>query len=486
SEEELLQLGIADLHPKESLEQVIAEFTAQSRGENPMSAAIPCLRKDGAVFYADVAGANTIIHGRRCTVGFFADVTERKRMEIELTRSENSLRLLLESTDQGIYGIDSEGLCNFINKAALQMLGYSIEEVSGVNMHILIHHSYPDGSPYPVAECPIFQVKETGHGVHVANEVLWRKDGSALPAEYSAYPIKESGKILGAVIAFYDITEQKQMMANMQRASEAAKVATRAKSDFLANMSHELRTPLNAILGFADLLHEGIAGTLNNEQKEYAGLIHRSGKHLLGLVNNILDLSKVEAGKMELELSRFPLITELGSAVLMVKGKAQKRGISIVVDAQPELEIEADERKLRQILFNLLGNAVKFTPNSGSIKVSARIISDGEANEQITFEAGRVSPSTTQFWEISVTDTGIGIREEDMPKLFQEFSQIGHPHTKEYEGTGLGLALTKKLVELHGGRIWARSEFGVGSTFSFSIPHKESADLHNGYNIRSL
>jgi len=162
---------------------------------------------------------------------------------------------------------------------------------------------------------------------------------------------------------------------------------------------------------------------------------------------------------------------------LMVKEKALKRGITIEADVAPELKIEADERKFRQILFNLLSNAVKFTRDGGSVKVSACVISDGEATERIPFKAGRTSPSTGQFCEISVTDTGIGISEENISKLFREFSQISDPHTKEYEGTGLGLALTKKLVELHGGHIWVKSEFGQGSTFTFVIPLKLSSGL---------
>jgi len=258
-----------------------------------------------------------------------------------------------------------------------------------------------------------------------------------------------------------------------------AEIANRAKSDFLANMSHELRTPLNGIIGFADLLHDGVAGTLNNEQKEYAGMIHSSGKHLLSLINDILDLSKVEAGKMELELSHFPLISELRNVVSMVQSKALKQGITIDVDVPLDLEVEADERKLRQILFNLLSNAVKFSPDGGNVHVTAQVLSYEEANRLVseTDPSCTLSEDSDLFWEISVTDAGIGIRDEDLPKLFREFSQISSPHTKEYEGTGLGLVLTKKFVELHAGCIWVKSKFGQGSTFSFSIPLKVSAGL---------
>jgi len=234
--------------------------------------------------------------------------------------------------------------------------------------------------------------------------------------------------------------------------------ASRAKSAFLANMSHELRTPLNSIIGFSEILQDEMYGNLNKEQQEYVNDILSSGKHLLSLISDILDLSKVEAGKMELELSRFTLSDVLNTAMIMLKEKAMKHMIGMNLEIQPDadIEIEADERKLKQIMFNLLSNAVKFTPEGGSVTVYARNLKlDGD------------------FIEISVEDTGIGIRPEDMDKLFQEFSQIESPYEKNFEGTGLGLALIKKFVKLHGGRIWVESEFGKGSKFSFVIPIKQ-------------
>jgi signal transduction histidine kinase len=194
---------------------------------------------------------------------------------------------------------------------------------------------------------------------------------------------------------------------------------------------------------------------LEFERLEYVGDILNSGKHLLALINDILDLSKVESGRMELELSRFSLKDTLNASMTMLKEKAMKHGIRLNLEIEPEadIEIEADERKLKQIVFNLLSNAVKFTPDNGSVRLSAKRVQ-----------------RLRDFVEISVVDTGIGIRPEDMPKLFTEFSQLESAYNKKYEGTGLGLALAKKLVELHRGRIWAESEFGKGSKFTFIIP----------------
>jgi signal transduction histidine kinase len=227
---------------------------------------------------------------------------------------------------------------------------------------------------------------------------------------------------------------------------------SQSKSDFLANMSHELRTPLNAVVGFSEVLQDQLFGPINQKQQEYIHNILTSGRHLLSLISDILDLSKVESGKMELELSDFSLRETVDASLMMLKEKALKGGMSLGADFAPQADVQifADQRKLKQILFNLLSNAVKFTQKDGSVKVS-------------TLRYGDVI-------EITVADTGIGIKEEDIPKLFQAFTQLESVYTKQYEGTGLGLALTRQLVELHGGRIWVESTFGEGSRFSFTIP----------------
>jgi two-component system, NtrC family, sensor kinase len=227
--------------------------------------------------------------------------------------------------------------------------------------------------------------------------------------------------------------------------------ANRHKSEFLANMSHELRTPLNAIIGFSEVLGEKLFGELNEKQAEYTDDILSSGRHLLSLINEILDLSKVEAGRMELELNTFDLPLAIDNARTFVRERATKHGINLDVTIDERLgEFMGDERKIKQILLNLLSNAVKFTPEGGRIGINA-IQADGSV-------------------EISVTDTGVGIAPEDQPKIFEEFRQVGSDYTHNVEGTGLGLTLAKKFVELHGGKIWVESEVGKGSKFTFTLP----------------
>jgi signal transduction histidine kinase len=227
--------------------------------------------------------------------------------------------------------------------------------------------------------------------------------------------------------------------------------ANRHKSEFLANMSHELRTPLNAIIGFSEVLQERMFGDLNAKQAEYIGDIIASGRHLLALINDILDLSKVEAGHMELQLTRFSLPATIENTLTLIRERAARQGIAVAVEVEDGLgEVVADERKIKQVLLNLLSNAVKFTPEGGRVGVRAAL------------SGGMV--------ELSVRDSGIGIAPEDRETIFEEFRQVGADEARKREGTGLGLALARRFVELHGGKIWVESEIGRGSIFIFTLP----------------
>jgi len=247
--------------------------------------------------------------------------------------------------------------------------------------------------------------------------------------------------------------------------------ASAAKSSFLANVSHELRTPLNSIIGFSQILEDGLAGKLSEKQAEYVGYVLASGTHLLSLIDDILDLSKVEAGKLELEVTKFSVRSPIEAIVSQMGARCREKNIELTVEIAPhEVELEADERKFRQILLNLLSNAVKFTPEGGAIAVRATLVTmDGTGASTL---AESPAPPARDGLEVAVSDTGIGIKAEDLDKLFQPFSQLESTYTKNYRDTGLGLALTKKFVELHSGIIWVESEFGRGSTFTFVVPIK--------------
>jgi signal transduction histidine kinase len=242
-----------------------------------------------------------------------------------------------------------------------------------------------------------------------------------------------------------------RLFREIEEKSKQLAVASQHKSEFLANMSHELRTPLNAIIGFSEVLQERLFGELNEKQSEYTDDILSSGRHLLSLINDILDLSKIEAGRMELEVATFHLPDAIENALLLIRERASRHGIKLERLVDDRLgDFAGDERKIKQVLVNLLTNAVKFTPEGGQVKVEAR------------YGDGAVI--------ISVTDTGIGIAKEDQEAIFEEFRQAGGNYAQKREGTGLGLTLTKRFVEMHGGRIWVESEIGKGSTFTFTLP----------------
>lgn len=372
----------------------------------------------------------------------------RERMTM-LQEAEARYRLLFEHSPGGLLVVDPETTLPIeFNEVAHRQLGYEREEFARLRLSDYEAQEQPEET-----RAHIEQIMRDGRADFETKHRA--KDGTLLDMVVTVQKMELAGRpVLHCV--FRDITEHKKIAA-AERGRQAAEAANKAKSDFLANMSHELRTPLNSILGFSDILTEELYGPLTDRQKEYLDYIHGSGRHLLQLINDILDLAKVEAGKMELEPSRFKLCILVQTVITMLQEKAMRHTITVSCDLPPDVdtEVEADERKLKQIMFNLLSNALKFTPDGGVVRVAVKRTTRAEQGDWL---------------EISVADTGIGIKSADLGRLFTEFTQLEGAYTKEYEGTGLGLALTKRLVELHGGSIWVKSEFGKGSTFTFVIP----------------
>jgi len=289
--------------------------------------------------------------------------------------------------------------------------------------------------------------------------MLWEGSGIGSIIVCRDFPGAFSEKEIALLRTFADqaaiAIQNARLFREIQDKSRQIEIANKHKSEFLANMSHELRTPLNAIIGFSEVLLERMFGEVNDKQDEYLRDIHSSGRHLLQLINDILDLSKVEAGRMELEATRFRIPDSIDNAMTLIRERAQRHGIALGKDVDPAVdEVIADERKFKQILLNLLSNAVKFTPDGGRVDVIAR--------------------RTPDALEVAVRDTGIGIAAEDQKLVFEEFRQVGNDYTKKQEGTGLGLALARRFVGLHGGTITVESEPGKGSTFTFTIPWRDA------------
>lgn len=370
------------------------------------------------------------------------DITSRKKAEKLERESQERLKKIIDNALCGILLIDaSRHEIVEVNPAAEQAIGLSRNELIGNVCHKFI-------CPAEKEKCPIIDLNQS---IDTSEKVLLNGKGECLPVLKSVVPVKIGEKEY-LIESFIDLSERKKFEEELLQAKLAAEGANRAKSEFLTNMSHELRTPLTAIIGFSDVMLGGMSGEFGEQNKKFLNNIANSGKHLLTLINNILDLSKIEAGKMELELEMFSVSEVFSDTRDITSALAMKKDISMEYNVDPEIFVYADRVRFKQIIYNLVSNSIKFTPNRGSVTASA-------------VRAG-------EFVRVSVSDNGIGISKENQKLLFQPFKQVDANINRQYAGTGLGLALVKKFVNLHGGKVWVESEAGKGSTFSFELPLK--------------
>jgi PAS domain S-box-containing protein len=386
------------------------------------------------------------------------DLMKRERDALAQAKAEHRYRELLDAAPDAIIEVDEDGRILTLNAATAKSFGYSREELLGelvealVPDHVRGNHA---GHRAQYRAHPVTRPMGTGLDLHGR-----RKDGSTFPVEISLSPVKsEEGFRVTAIIR--DITErkdveerlqaiQKKYLRELELRNQEIERANRHKSEFLANMSHELRTPLHTVIGFSELLSEETKGPLNDQQRRFVHHIHKDSQHLLALINDILDLSKIEAGKLQLRPETVDLGILLEDALSSIRPQCLEKSITIGTNIAAPVLVSADRIRLKQILYNLLSNAVKFTPRGGDIRIDAEAL-DGMA-------------------QVSVTDTGIGVSPEDHDAIFETFHQAGSNTGGVREGTGLGLPITRRLVEQHGGRIWLKSEPGRGSCFTFTLP----------------
>ena len=386
--------------------------------------------------------------------GVVTDVTERKRVEEALERSRENLRALLEVAPDAVVTVDDQGRIVLVNSQTEKLFGYQRQELLGERVEKLIPDRVRDGhSQHRASYSADPHTRVMGAGLELN---ALRKDGTEFPVEISLSPIHTS-EGFRVISSIRDVTERKKAQQQIEQQNRELELrnreverATKLKSKFLASMSHELRTPLNAIVGFSDLLAEGTPGDLNDKQKRFVNHIKQGSAHLLQLINDILDLSKIEAGQLELRCEDFQVKETLPEVLSTIRPLAMAKNIQIEQKMENDQHVYADRVRFKQILYNLLGNAVKFTPKAGRIDIDCH----GDGNSV----------------SISVTDSGVGIRAEDQAVIFEEFRQVEGPAGTTQEGTGLGLAITKRLVEQQGGRISLESEFGKGSRFIFTLP----------------
>ncbi|MHB8520438.1 MAG: PAS domain S-box protein [Limisphaerales bacterium] len=438
-------------------------------------------RKDGQwIWLHDRAPAPRVNQGMLCAEGLFFDITPRKQAEEALRHSETKFRTLYDSSSDAVMLLSEQGFFD-CNPATLAMFGCATrEDFCSKHPADLSPPRQPSGTDsQALASQRIATAMEKGS--HRFEWVHRRADnGATFPADVLLNALELDGRpVVQAVVR--DITERTVAAAQLletnhhleaatARAKELtvrAEAANRAKSQFLANMSHELRTPLNAIIGFSEMLADQTFGDLNARQLKYSNNILNSGRHLLQLINDILDLAKVEAGRAELLRSTFSVAKALSEVQTIVKTLANKKNLKLEVEVATDLpSLSADEAKFKQIMYNLLSNAIKFTPEGGKVVVAATLQSSTSADP---------SPGEGSL-RVAVTDTGIGIKVSDQGRVFKEFEQVDSSYSRQQQGTGLGLALTKRLIEMHGGRIWVESEglAGKGSTFIFLMPLPKS------------
>ncbi len=394
------------------------------------------------------------------------EITHRKQTEQSLRASEGKYRSLVANIPDIVWTADANRKLLYVSDSVERILGYQDGDLIQGGGTLWLDRVHPNDFPKVQHAYQMLFAKEEAFDVEYR---IRRRDGQWVWLHNRAPSTYLRDGTLCADGLLSDITQRKRAEEALQQAKDAAEAANRAKSQFLASMSHELRTPLNAIIGFSEILADQTFGDLNDRQGKYANNILNSGRHLLQLINDILDLSKVEAGRLELMRSSFSVVRALENAQVIVKTLAYKKGIALDFDlASAPPELFADEAKFKQIMYNLLSNAIKFTPDKGRVAVTAT--RTNHPNGQGV--PGSKSPLSDEWLEVTVTDTGIGIHPRDHERIFAEFEQVDSSYGRLQQGTGLGLALTKRLIELHGGRIRVESEGieGKGSRFTFLLP----------------
>jgi len=446
------------------------------------------IRKDGSRFSA-IVSVTALRDAQDDIIGYLligTDNTARKQEEAAQALLDQRLRdqqfytrSLIESNIDALMMTDPQGFISDVNKQMMALTGRTRDELIGAPCK----NFFTD----PVRADAAIKRVLSEHKVSDYELTVRAYNGTETVVSYNAATFHDRDrKLQGVFAAARDVTERKRFERTLEEKNIELEHASRMKSEFLATMSHELRTPLNAIIGFSEALKDGLAGEMSVDQLEYIGDIFTSGQHLLSLINDILDLSKVEAGMMALELEAVDLQSLLGNSLSIVREKAAAQHIRLELETSEDFGVlELDPRKTKQIVYNLLANAVKFSANGARVVLAARRVS----REMVGTLAGEwpvhgfplADNEHTEFLELCVSDTGIGISQENMTKLFQAFSQIDSSLGRKFEGTGLGLAMVKQLAQLHGGSVAVASQVGAGARFAVWLPLRDS-----GHPLRQL
>jgi PAS domain S-box-containing protein len=409
--------------------------------------ALSLRRSDGAYRRIAVHSRSMQLAGERSfAIVHGMDVTEQYEAEEALHLATRQRQLILESVGDGIFGIDLDGKVTFINEAGASTLGYAPEQLTGRDLHELIHHGHGDGTPYSRSTSPILQALRRAEPIRMRDEVFWRRNGSAIQVEYSANPLLEDGRVSGMVVAFQDISERRRL--------------ERMKDEFISTVSHELRTPLTSLRASLGLIQSGALDKRPEKQRQMVEMAIGNCDRLTRLVNDILDFDGAEKRRLPLNREPVEAIDLLRRAADVAHGAATQARMEFRIDAKAS-PVFADSERVMRVLNELVTNAIKFSPPGTTIQLSAQdTVGSGTGD----------SASGAKAVCFTVADQGRGIAQEKLERIFEPFQQGDASDSRALGGTGLGLALCRSIVEQHDGRIWAESEVGRGSRFLFTLP----------------
>lgn len=380
---------------------------------------------------------------------------DRKQTQASLERLSRQSELILNSAGEGIYGLNCHGKITFVNPAAARMLGYGVKELINLFMHEVVKHSKPDGVRYFLEDNPIYATLQNGTVQHVTDDIFYRRDGSKFPVEYVSTPIREQKKIVGAVVIFKDITERQ--------------IIERMKDEFVSVVSHELRTPLTSIRSALGLLARG---SLNNQPEKSQRMLEiafDNTNRLVRLINDILDIERINSGKVTMHKQTCNAADLMIQAVDEMRAMAEKAEIHLEL-TPASVQLWADPDRIIQTITNLLSNAIKFSPPGSTVWLSVELQQEGKVRKADCVEKNKFTTSPTSYLLFQIKDQGRGIPEDKLETIFDRFQQVDASNSRHQGGTGLGLAICRSIVQQHGGKIWAESILGKGSTFYFTLP----------------
>ena len=456
--DELMQMEVWEIVHPDFREQIKARAALRQQGEDaPQHSEIKILTKRGEERWVDLTASRIQFQGQQALLATAFDITERKQAEEALRQSEERYRTIIEEMTDSFWELDLAGHFTFFNHQVMIEQGRSREELFALNRNRYRPHI--DEENYKIAAESFAQIYRTGEPIRGITYEMIRGDGTRYTIETNLSLIRDAaGQPIGFRGISRDVTERLRAEKELQQAKEAAEAANRAKSEFLANMSHEIRTPMNGIIGMTELALET---PLTTEQHEYLGMVKASAGALLTIINDILDFSKIEAGKLTLDAADFKLRQNLDDTLKPLRLRAEQKGLQFDCYISPEApdELVGDAGRLRQILINLIGNAIKFTDQG---QITVRVEPEASTDEKVQLR-------------FAVSDTGVGIPPEKQRLIFEAFLQADGSTTRQYGGTGLGLTISSRLVEIMGGQIGVESTVGEGSTFSFTVQFSRSS-----------